>query len=285
MSFLKEVWKLTRFEHALMFALSVLIAQIISLGRFPDVSLLFFISLSVPVLSEVGSFSLNDYLDVGTDRLNKKTDRPLVNGTILPGFALWLSIICLLLSTVLSVLFGTFVFLLVFLVNSFSVLYNWKLKDLPLAGNFYIALTMGVPFIYGNLVVAQPLIPLIFILAMLGFVSGLAREIIKSIQDMAGDKAARGSKTLPLLIGEKNSLIAAVFIYLIFVPLTFVPFFYGLQFNPFAVALILAANLGIIYLCINLVVSKDRHSAFKLARKLSLISLFIGLCGFFIASI
>ena len=38
----------------------------------------------------------------------------------------------------------------------------------------------------------------------IAFFVGLGREIAKSIQDMKGDKLARNSKTLPIIIGKKN---------------------------------------------------------------------------------
>jgi len=87
---------------AVMLAIAVLIGETILLGGLPVFTLPIILSLLVRVFSEAGSFTLNDYLDVESDRINKKTDRPLVRGTISPRFALWFSVATLLLSTALA---------------------------------------------------------------------------------------------------------------------------------------------------------------------------------------
>jgi 4-hydroxybenzoate polyprenyltransferase len=46
-------------------------------------------------------------------------------------------------------------FLISLVFNFLAVLYNYKLKDLPLIGNIYIALTMGIPFIFGALAISD----------------------------------------------------------------------------------------------------------------------------------
>ena len=85
---IKEFIKLTRFEHAIMLAIAVWIGITAANGTFPQINLLILISLLVTMFSEMGSFAFNDYLDIETDKLNNKTDRPLVNGTISPKVAL-----------------------------------------------------------------------------------------------------------------------------------------------------------------------------------------------------
>jgi len=274
-----ELAKLTRFEHALMLALAVLLAEIIVLGTFPPLEHFIILSLLVPVFSEMGSFALNDYLDIETDRLNKK-DRPLVKGTISPAFALYFSIAALALSTAMAYFINSAAFIIALLFNIAAVLYNWKLKDLPLVGNTYIALTMAIPFIFGNYVVSAELSSTAAVLAVLGFIAGLAREIVKSVQDMKGDIKARGSRTLPVIIGEKNSLITAVILYLLFIPLTAVPFALGLQFSIIPALFIAAADILIAFVCYR-IAKRD----FRFARNASLIAFFIGMLGILAASL
>ncbi len=286
MGFFKELIKLTRFEHALMLAFAVFIAETIALHAIPPLtSIAILLSLLVPIFSEMGSFALNDYLDIETDRLNKKKDRPLVNGTINPQFALYFSIFCLVLSIVLAYFVNYFAFVIALLFNALAVLYNWKLKDLPLVGNFYIGLTMAIPFIFGFYVVSGSgtgmisITSQILLLAALGFVAGLAREIIKSAQDLEGDVKARGSKTLPAVIGKRNSIIVAIILYMLFVPLTY--FALNGATNILANILIVAGDLLILKICLELYLEKP--NSFKTARKMSLIAFAIGLIGLFIA--
>jgi len=285
MGFLKELWALTRFEHALMLAVAVLIGEAIVLGGLPPLTLPIALSLLVPMLSEAGSFALNDYLDIETDRINRKTDRPLVKGTLSPKFAFYFSIACIILSVVLAAFINIPAFAIALIFNILAILYNWRLKDYPLLGNLYIALTMAIPFIFGDFVVSSCLSELAVILALLGFVSGLAREIIKSVQDMEGDKAARKSRTLPMVVGAKNALLAASALYVLFVALTVVPFRLGLRLNAVSGVCVIAADAAIIYIIYLLLVSKDQAKALKSARNISLAALFIGLIGLLAAAL
>ncbi len=274
MGFLKELGRLTRFEHALMLALAVLIAETAVLEGFPPFSLVIVLSLLVPMLSEMGSFALNDYLDIETDRLNKKTERPLVKGTLSPRFALGFSAISLIASTAIAFFINMPAFIIALAFNLAAAAYNWKLKDLPLVGNAYIALTMAVPFIFGDFVVSSALSPLALVLAALGFVAGLAREIVKTVQDVEGDRLARGSKTLPILIGEGASSAVAILLYLAFIPLTALPFAMGLPQKPLALALVAIADIAILAICLK-VAKKD----YRFARDASLAAFFVGMVG------
>jgi len=74
--------------------------------------------------------------------------------------------------------------------------YNRYLKSLPLVGNFTVALLTTLPI----------LIPLkLSILAFFAFMLTFAREIVKDIEDMEGDKS-KNLKTFPLLVGVNLSL-------------------------------------------------------------------------------
>ncbi|MBD3210219.1 hypothetical protein GF318_02455 [Candidatus Micrarchaeota archaeon] len=276
---LSELFRLTRFEHALMLAFAVLIAEAITLGSLPPLEFYIILSLLVPMLSEMGSFALNDYFDAESDRANKKLDRPLVKGTISPVFAWNFSVACLGLSTILAFFINFYAFGIALAFNAFAVLYNWKLKDTPLFGNIYIAFTMAIPFIFGNYVISQQLSLLIMVLALLGFVAGLAREIIKSVQDMEGDFAARGARTLPVLIGRDASLAMAVLLYLVFLPLTYLPFILMGVPRPGA-ALIVIADALIVLVCIRIITEQD----YRFARNMSLIAFFLGMVGILLAS-
>lgn len=280
MGFLGELYRLTRFEHALMLALGVLIAETIVLGGLPPLDIILVLSLLVPVLSEMGSFAMNDYFDIGTDRLNRKEDRPLVKGTISPGFALGFSTSAMTISAILAYLINLPAFAIAVAFNLAAVAYNAKLKDLPLVGNAYIGLTMAIPFIFGNFVYSTDLLGVSIALALLGFVAGLAREIIKSAQDLEGDIRARGSKTLPAVIGKKASVALAAVLYISFMPLSAIPFTLGLAAVPAAIALVAAGDALLLA-----VVYKTIRGDYRFARKASLIAFFVGMMGYFVASL
>jgi len=281
MGFIRELARLTRFEHALMLAFAVFIAESIALGHLPPYDLLLLLSLLVPIFSEMGSFALNDYLDIETDRLNKKTDRPLVKGTIALSFALYFSIACLVLSVASAYPINSYALAIAVVFNILAIAYNWKLKDLPLVGNIYIALTMAIPFLFGNFVVSSSFSLPVLALAVLGFVAGLGREIIKSVQDMEGDVRARGSKTLPVLIGKRPALLVASFLYLLFIPISLAPFWLGLEMKPLAVGGVVAADILLLAICYKILVSPE--NSYRFARNASLVSFVLGMLGIFVA--
>ena len=274
----------------MMLAIAVFIGEVVVLEKIPQVTIPIILSLLVPVFSEMGSFALNDYLDIESDKLNKKTDRPLVRGAISPSLAFNFAWFSFIISTVLAFFVNLQAFAIALLFNLFAVLYNYKLKDIALLGNVYIALTMAIPFIFGNFVVSSSLRLMALVLAMLGFISGLAREIVKSVQDMEGDLLARKSQTLPILIGRKNSLTFAIIFYILFIPLSYTPFFYGLKNLSVSFIVLLIANLGILYNILLIYKSievgdKSSNQYLKKARNASLVSLFIGLVGYLTAVI
>ncbi|MEW5996291.1 MAG: UbiA family prenyltransferase [Candidatus Micrarchaeota archaeon] len=281
---LGEFAKLVRIEHALMLAIAVFIGEAIALGGIPPLGLVLLFSLLVPALSEMGSFALNDYVDVETDRINKKVGRPLVKGTLSPDFALKFSAGAFILSTMVALAINWMALVVGVVFNVLAVLYNLKLKDLPLLGNIYIAATMGIPFIFGAVVFGMAPTMTIWVIAAMGFVAGLAREIVKTVEDMEGDAAARKSRTLPMIVGRANALAMASSLFLAFIPLSIVPFVGGLTLSLFSGMLLGIADLGILWLAIYIMFSKE-EKALRKATRHNLVFLFIGLMALLAASL
>lgn len=286
MGFISAFVRLTRFEHAIMLAIAVFISETIVLNSLPVFSFAILLSLLVPILSEMGAFALNDYFDVETDRINKRKDRPLVSGELSKEFAFYFSLISILGSIVFSYLINFYAFLIAFTFNILAIAYNYKLKDLPLVGNIYIGLSMAVPFLFGSVVILNSLSfsPTVLSISAIALLAGVAREIVKSVEDMKGDKEARRSWTLPIVVGEKNARSIASVLYLIFVPLSFMPFYYGLKQLPISLALVSIADLLILYIAYSILVDNTART-FRRARNLSLFSLSIGLIGLLLAAV
>jgi geranylgeranylglycerol-phosphate geranylgeranyltransferase len=284
MSFLIEFLKLTRFEHAILLALAVLVGETVTLGALPTISTIIILSLLVPIFSEMGAFSMNDYFDIETDKINDKKT-PLVTGTISPKFAIYFSILAFIISTGLAFFINFSVFLIALIFNFLAIVYNVKLKDLPLWGNLYTGTTMAVPFIFGNLVVhPQWLLPVPLALAILAFIAGVAREIVKSVQDIKGDVKARRSRTLPVVMGERASITIASILYLLFIPLSFAPFYFGLNPNIYSLFLITVAD-GILLGIVAALLANPSQNIYRTARKATLVIFFIGMIAILWASV
>jgi geranylgeranylglycerol-phosphate geranylgeranyltransferase len=278
-----SAWRrLFRIEHALMLAVAVLFAEMLASGAasapLPPLEIIL-LSLAVPIFIEMGSFALNDYWDVKTDIANNRADRPIATGEISHKKALAASIICYIIGIGAAVPMPTYAFFLAVFFALFSILYNLKLKDVALLGNAYIAASMAVPFVFGNLVVSSmPYLPLLAI-ADVAFVAGLGREIIKSVEDVEGDVQHRGSRTLPALVGNHNAIFGAIACYGILVPMSFLPYLFGLPAKPFSLALVALTALA--FMGMAFVTNADQSKkSLESARKSSLFALAVGLLGY-----
>jgi geranylgeranylglycerol-phosphate geranylgeranyltransferase len=105
------------------------------------------------------------------------------------------------------------------------------MKKIKLVGNFYIAYIMAIPFIFGGVSVLenngfaiQSINPVIYVIALISFLAGSGREIMKDVMDFKGDKK-HGVKSFPNYIGERKSNIIAAIFFIIAVALSFIPFF------------------------------------------------------------
>jgi len=162
------------------------------------------------VLLSLGVFFLvafanahNDIADFEIDKINRP-ERPLPSGKISIKEAYIVAFICFLLAVVFGVLAGVEFALLFAVVGMLSFVYNKFLKKLPLVGNFAVAILTCTPIIIPIVKLNFPY-PKLLALAFFAFMLTLAREIIKDIEDIAGDEAL-GSKTFPILLGVNLSL-------------------------------------------------------------------------------
>ncbi|MCX6772203.1 MAG: UbiA family prenyltransferase [Candidatus Micrarchaeota archaeon] len=274
--------RLFRIEHAAMLSFAVLFAEILAQNHFGIefvLTLPVFISLLVPFFIEMASFSLNDWFDVKTDKENKRTDRPLVSGEILPDAALAYSATFYLLAMFFAYMLPSSAFIVAIIFAALSIAYNWKLKDLPLVGNLFIGLSMAIPFIFGNMVVQKLLLPEVLAIAAVAFVAGLGREIIKSTEDVEGDIKHRKAKTLPAVIGKKNACYFAALVYIVAAILSPLPFLYGLHANILAIGLVLLTAFAFAAMAVS--VARDQSKGnLEAARKASLLALGAGLLGY-----
>ncbi len=209
---LGAILRLTRFEHSILLIVAVIAAQLIS-GGLPQPGILL-LSMITPVFVSAGAFAINDYFDIAVDRANKKL-RPLVSGDITPGGALRITGACMAIGIASSLLINQYCAVIAIIFAALSILYSYRLKDLPLIGNAYVAFSMAIPFIFGNYVVSNTANYAILVIFALIFISGTAREIDGAIRDYAGDSRMRNARTLPRVIGIRASAYFAFALYII----------------------------------------------------------------------
>jgi geranylgeranylglycerol-phosphate geranylgeranyltransferase len=280
---LKAFFRLTRIEHSLFLALAVLIGEIVVTKDIQVLPTVFGI-LSVFFIG-MGSFAVNDIFDYKIDKLNKRVDRPLVSGKFSLQGARRLTVISFLLGIMFSFLININCIIIGLVFTILSVAYSTppiRLKHLPLVGNLFIAFSMAVPFIYGNYIVAKEINGAIWILALIAFLTGVGREIIKSVQDVRGDQKY-GAKTLPVVIATQKSIIIAIIPIFFAVVLSVIPFLLLSKFqnNWLYLGPIIVTDLILLWsICLSV-----RLKELEKVRKLTLLALGIGLMGFLLGAL
>ncbi|MBC7219702.1 MAG: UbiA family prenyltransferase [Hadesarchaea archaeon] len=280
----KALYDLMRLDHGLMLFVAVLIGALIAnSGSTPDLIKLAF-SFLTALLLEASTFALNDYLDLEIDRKNRRFDRPLVRGDLEPQAALAAFYLLFPLGILFSFLVNLQCFAIATVTGIFAILYDLRLKKTKVIGNLYIAYIMAVPFLFGASVVSPAIPAAVWILALIAFLAGEGREIMKDTMDVAGD-LSQGVKSLPHYIGGRNACRVAAVFYLIAVALSFVPFtlqstsYYG---NFFYLSLVCLTDIFFSYIAV--AISFRKNPPLARYRKMTLVAMVIGLLAFLIGA-
>ncbi len=269
--------RLTRIEHSLMLVIAVLAAELISSG-IPALPILA-LSLAAPILISMGSFAINDYYDIESDRANRRRDRPIVNGSIKKKEAYWIAIICLALGSVCSLFINIDAFAIAVIFAVLAYLYSYKMKDILLLGNIYIAFAMVIPFIYGSYAVSEAPSFTIIIVSLMIFLAGLAREIHGMIRDYKGDSKARNSKNLIYHVGPKRSAELAFILYAESAVISAYLFFFNAPFRHNLVYMVPIAivDLVLLYVSFGYLNEMKDQGFMKLSGKLALAAMALAL--------
>jgi geranylgeranylglycerol-phosphate geranylgeranyltransferase len=293
---LKAIWELMRLGHGVMLFLAILIGSLIAqktlYGNLNLPLLNIVLTFFTALFLEASTFALNDYYDLEIDRINKRIDRPLVRGDVSPKTALIIFYLLFPLGLLCSFFVNMTCFLIALITALISVLYDVKLKKIKLIGNFYIAYIMAIPFVFGGATVLGntafslgTINPIIYIIALIAFLTGAGREIMKDVMDFEGDKI-HGVKSFPRYVGLRASNgIASVF-YLIAIALSFFPYFsvgFGIYYRNISYfILVFITDTMLLSTCLQLIFKKQPNMAFH--RKYTLAAIFIGLLAFLVGA-
>ena len=162
------------------------------------------------VLATGGGNAINDYFDREIDAINRP-DRPIPQGAVSPTLALWFSVGLFVAAVGLTLLLP-FVAIAIAIVNLVALIaYTELFKGLPGVGNALVAYLTGSTFLFGGAAVGGDLTT-VSVLFVLAATATMAREIIKDVEDIDGDRT-EGLNTLPIAVGETRALaVAAAFV-------------------------------------------------------------------------
>lgn len=158
------------------------------------------------VLATGGGNAINDYFDREIDSINRP-DRPIPRGAISPKAALVFSGFLFVFAVGLTLQLP-FLAIAIAVINLLALIaYTEVFKGLPGVGNALVAYLTGSTFLYGGAAVDGDL-ETVMILFVLAASATIAREIVKDVEDIEGDRK-EGLNTLPIAIGERNALFTA----------------------------------------------------------------------------
>ena len=190
--------RLMRPLNALMSAVAVPVGAVVAVGLAgvaSRVTSIAFGALAVFLFTGAGN-ALNDVFDRDVDRVNHP-NRPIPAGEVSPGRAFDFALALFLAAVVASLLVNLAAFALVLVSLALMIAYEERFKANGWSGNLLIAWLVGSLFVFAGLCVyagrAAPL-QIAASLALLAGLSTVGREIVKDIEDVAGDV---GRTTLP----------------------------------------------------------------------------------------
>lgn len=176
----------------------------------------------------IANFVLNDIHDLEIDRINGRQDRPLANGTLHRKTAVYIVGASILVSVSFALLLPGTPRVLILAGLPLSLVYNIHLKRFLMFKNLFTGLANVGVILVGGLLVDNPIEPLVYYLALVGFFFSLSYEVMLDIADVKGDKA-NGVETIPGRFGVTNAAWFSVLIGLGAVFANPLPFF--IQFD------------------------------------------------------
>ena len=232
MSQLSAFFLLPRPLNGLITALSVGVGALAT-DQAPAWPAMLLAALSAALINGAGN-AFNDLMDIDIDRINRPL-RPLPAGHLSPNAARIQSLLLALAGGALAFWLSPWHGLIALAVVALLAVYTISLKNSLLWGNVLVAVVGAMAFPYGAL--ASGDIGRSWIPALFAFLFHLGREIVKDIEDVAGDQI-RGEHTLPLCWGRTQAAVLAAIVYLALVGFTWMPFFMGLYGALYALALL-----------------------------------------------
>ncbi len=164
------------------------------------------------------SQAANDWCDRHVDIINEP-NRPIPSGRMPGKWGLWIAIIMTIISITLGFLMGIWCFVATLIAVVFAWLYSLepiRLKRSGILGPLAVGICYeGIPWFTGVAIITQsfPNEKTIFLAALYGF-GAYGIMVLNDYKALKGDKQT-GIKSLPLLIGVKNSIILSCFVILI----------------------------------------------------------------------
>ena len=181
--------------------------------------------------------AVNDYFDRDVDRINRPS-RPIPRGAVSPRGALAFSGVLFVGAVVAAATLPPLAIAIAVTNLAALIAYTRLFKGLPGVGNVVVGYLTGSALLFGAAAVGEPERALV--LAALAGVATLTREVVKDVEDLAGDRE-EGLRTLPIVVGERPALWAGVAAMVVAVAASALPYLWG-EFGAAYLAVVAPAD-------------------------------------------
>lgn len=269
--------ELMRYRNCAMAGLAAVIGAAIAYSAVPgELIWMGLIFITVFVITGAGN-AMNDYFDAGIDAINRP-DRPIPSGRISKNSAFRFSIALFAAGIIISYFIGSnSIPFLIAVFNSFLLyFYASYLKRRVFVGNLSVSYLTGSTFLFGGAAYGGKGIQLTLILFFLSMLATFAREIVKTIEDIEGDRKD-GASTLPMKIGERPAAYLACAFGLLTVFLSPLPYVMDL-FNEYYLVVVGIADMVFLYAMLQILGKNPTMSSkyFKIAMFLAMLAFIAG---------
>lgn len=247
--------------NAVMAVIAIFLMAVIS-GQFTMEALM--AAVVVFIVTGAGN-SINDYFDHKIDAINKP-ERPIPSGRISLKTALIYSISLFLVGIILAFSINFLLGMIAFLSSILMIFYARDLKTKCLIGNLSISFLTGLCFVFGGIAVGQIMVSIY--LGFYAFLMTMAREIVKDMEDMEGDRE-EGATTLPLVYGTRTSSIVAAFFMIIASLTSPVLYLLGI-FNLFYLVILAVAIIVFVSSAISILKDQSLENTRKISKKIKM---------------
>ncbi len=275
---LKALISITRPLNCLITFLTIVVASFIC----AEVSIIKIILIAAFAgsLVNAGGNVINDYYDIEIDKINRP-NRPLPSGQMKIKTALTIYIYFTLFALVFANHYlSNIAFGIVALTSVLMFLYSYKLKGIPFVGNFVVAFSTGLAFLFGSVVVENiycGIIPALF-----AFLISLMRELVKDIEDIEGDKSASIS-TFPIKFGIDKTVKLVSIIGVVLILATTIPFLLKIYNLYYFIFVSLFVN-GILAFAIRTLKNNTSLKTLRLVSNLLKLGMVFGVIAIFVGT-
>ncbi|MBI4553386.1 MAG: geranylgeranylglycerol-phosphate geranylgeranyltransferase [Candidatus Latescibacteria bacterium] len=223
-----------------------------------------------------GANVINDCYDMARDRLNKPA-RPLVTGRATRQAAIVYAVLLSVMGVGLGVTLGLAPSGVALFTALAALAYSAVLKKMAFVGNVTVSAVSSLAFVYGGLTGPRPLLSIVP--AGFAFLFHLGREVLKDIEDAAGDAASRVT-TVPVRYGTTTAVGVITGVFAALILSTLLPVMAGWYGRTY-LALVILVDLILLYVVRSMWRDAGPANAGRLSRilKANMVLGLIALCA------